>query len=75
MVEDCEQFLKTKKELEPYLVEFEKDGTMEIKNYPSDCKVEDEERLPIIVITNDECTFLSNEGICKALTRIGDTFL
>lgn len=75
VIEDREQFLKTKKELEPYLVEFEEDGTMKAKNYPLDCEVGGEERRPIIVITHDECTFSSNDGIRKAWTRIGDTFL
>ena len=75
VVEDHERFLKTMKELEPYLVEFEEDGTMKAKSYPSDCEVGGENRRPIIVITHDECTFLSNDGICKAWTRIGNTFL
>ena len=39
VVEDREQFLKTMKELELFLVEFKEDGTMKAKNYPSDCKV------------------------------------
>ena len=75
MVEDCGQFLKTMKELGTYLVEFEEDGTMKAKNYPLDYKVEGEKRRPIIVIKHDECTFSSNDSICKAWTRIGDTFL
>lgn len=30
---------------------------------------------PVIVITHDECIFSANDGICKAWTQIGDTFL
>ena len=66
VVEDRERFLKTMKELERYLVEFEEDGIMKAKNHPSDCKIGSNERRPIIVITYDECTFSSNDGICKA---------
>ncbi len=42
MIEDCEQILKTIKELEPYLVQFEEDGIMKTKNYLSDGKVRGE---------------------------------
>ncbi len=38
------QFLKTMKELEPYMIEFEKNNIMKAKNYLSDCKVRGEER-------------------------------
>ena len=75
VVEDQEQFLKIMKELKPYLIEFEEDSIMKAKNYPSDCKVRDAKRQPIIVITYDKCTFSSNDGICKAWTQIGKTFL
>ena len=53
MIEDREQFLKTMKELEPYLVRIEEDGTMKAKNYSSVCEVRDEDLRPIIVITKD----------------------
>ena len=75
VVEDRERFLKTMKELEPYRVEFEEDSTMKVKNYPLNCKVRGNERRPIIVITYDESTFSSNDGIRKTWTRIGNTFL
>ena len=39
MVEDREKFLNTMKDLEPYLVEFEEDGSIKAKNYPDDCAV------------------------------------
>ena len=54
MIEDFEQFLKIMKELEPYLVEFEQNGTMKAKNYLSDCKIEGEKCRPIIVIKHDD---------------------
>ena len=75
MVEDRKKFLSTMKDLEPYLVEFEEDGSVKTKEYPDDCVVEEDKRRPVIVITHDECTFSANDGIRKAWTRIGDTFL
>ena len=66
MVEDREQILKTMKELELYLVEFEEDGTMKVKNYPSDYKKKGNECRAIIVIIYNKSTFLSNDGISKA---------
>ncbi len=47
---------------------------MKDKNNSLDCKVEDEERQPIIVIPYDECTFSLNDGIRKAWTPI-DVFM
>ena len=74
MVEDREQFLKTMKELEPYMIEFEEEGTMRAKNNPLNCEVTDKERRPIIVITNDESTFSLNDIIYKVWTQIGNIF-
>lgn len=37
MDEDCEKFLNTIKDLELYLIKFEKDGSMKEKNYLDDC--------------------------------------
>ena len=48
---------------------------MKAKNYLLDCKVGGEERRLIIVITHDECTFSSNDGLCKTWTWIDDTYL
>ena len=75
VVEDCKAFLKKMEELKPYMVEFEKNGAMKPKVYPPDCKVGGNHRRPIIVITHDECTFSANDGVRKAWTRKGDTFL
>ena len=75
VVEDQNNFLTRMEDLKPYMVEFEEDGTMKPKIYPSDCAVGGNDRRPIIVITHDECTFSANDGIRKAWTRVGDTFL
>lgn len=75
VVEDRERFLKKMEELRPYLVEFDENGAMKDKTYPLDCVVGGEDCRPVIVITHDECTFFANDGIRKAWTRIGDTFL
>lgn len=39
IIEDRKHFLQVMKELEPYLVEFDKTGQMIPKIYPSDCEV------------------------------------
>lgn len=75
VIEDCKRFLEKMEELKPYLVEFNEDGTMKEKDYPANCAVGGCDRRPVIVITHDECTFSANDGIRKAWTRIGDTFL
>ena len=75
VVQDRENFLKVMKELEPYLVEFNEDGTMKDKEYPLDCAIGGVNRTPVIVITHDESTFSENDGIRKAWTRRGDSFL
>ena len=66
LVEDCKRFLNKMENLKPYLVEFNEDGTMKDKTYPLDCAIGGENRRPVIIITYDECTFLANDGICKA---------
>ncbi len=53
-------------ELKPYMIEFDEDGTMKAKDYPSNCVIGGEEWRPIIVITYDECTFSANDGVRKA---------
>lgn len=40
VVEDCANFLKVIKDLKPYMVEFDQDGTMKLKIYLNDCIVE-----------------------------------
>ena len=61
VVEDQKVFLKIMKEIKLYLVEFDHKGKMLSKTYLFDCKVEGEDRQPIIIITHDECTFSSND--------------
>ena len=72
VVEDRQNFLRIMKDLEPYLVEFEEDGSMKTKNYPNDCAVGGNIRRPVIVITHDEYTFSANDRIRRAWTRVGD---
>ena len=75
VAEAREKFLNTMKDLEPYLVEFEEDESMKAKNYPDDFAIGGDLRCSVITITHDECTFSADDGIRKAWTRIGDTFL
>lgn len=63
------------KEMDPYLVEFKEDDTMKDKNYPLDYALRGENCRPVIVITNDECTFSANDSIRKAWTHIDEIFL
>lgn len=62
-------------DLKLYIVEFEEDSKMKPKIYLSDCAVGGSNQLPIIVIAHDECTFSANNGIKRAWTRVGHTFL
>ena len=75
IIEDRKKFFEKMEELKPYLVEFNEDGTIKEKNYLANCTVGDSNRRPVIVIIYNECTFSTNDGICKAWTWIGDTFL
>lgn len=64
VIEDYEQFLKIMKKLEL----FEDDDIMKTKNYLLDCKVGNQKRQSIIIITYDKDMFLLNDSICKAWT-------
>ena len=75
IVEDCINFLRRMKELKPYMVEFDENGAIKPKVYPSDCTVGGENRRLIIVITHNKCTFFANNGVRKAWTQKGDAFL
>ena len=57
------------------LVEFNKDDIIKEIDYPVNCVVGACDFQPVIRITHDECIFSSNDEICKAWTRIVDTFL
>lgn len=75
VIKNRKYFLQEIKELEPYLVEFDKTGQMILKVYPSDCEVRGDKRQPIIVIIYDKCTFSFNDGPCFRWQKDGDTFL
>lgn len=62
-------------ELKPYLVEFNKNSIMKNKTYSSDCAVGVEDCQSVIIIIYNEYIFLANNSICKAWTRVEDTFL
>lgn len=61
-------FLIKMEELKPYMVEFDKDGTMKPKTYPLDCVVKGENKWPIIMITHNKCTFSTNGSVKKVWT-------
>lgn len=75
VVADRQNFLNKMESLQPYFVEFEADGTIKSKEYPSDCVVGGDQRRPVIVITHDECTFSANDGKRRAWAKKGETFL
>ena len=52
-------------ELNPYMVEFNEDGAIKVKDYPSNCIIGDKERRPIIIINYNEYTFFTNDGVRK----------
>lgn len=51
MVEDCKKFLNTMKNLEPYLVVFEEDGSIKIKKYLDDCAIREDKYCFVIIGT------------------------
>ena len=62
-------------DLKSYIVEFEEDGKMKPKIYPSGCTIGGSNWQPIIVITHNGYTFFANNGIRRAWNRGGDIFL
>lgn len=62
-------------ELEPYLVELEKDGFIKRNNCLDDCVVGDNICQLVIVITHNEYIFFANNGIYRVWTYVGDKFL
>ena len=69
------QFLEDIRKMLPYTVEFNADGTMKIKEYPSDCAVGGPNRRPIIIITHDESIFSANDGRHQAWISENGMFL
>ncbi|KAI0999515.1 hypothetical protein K3495_g8683 [Podosphaera aphanis] len=58
-----------------YLVEFEADRSIKNKVYPAGCQVNGENCRPIIVITQDECTFSANDSLSRAWKDPNRSFL
>lgn len=56
-------------------MDFKADGSMEEKEYPSDCAVGGPNRRPIFVITHDESIFSANDGRRQVWIRDGDAIL
>ena len=75
VIEYCKKFLNEMHQLSPYFVEFEADGTMKQKDYPSDCAVGGPQRRPIIIITHDESIFSANDGRHQAWIPKDSAFL
>lgn len=63
VVENHKIFLNKIKELKPYIVEFNKDGTIKTKIYFLDYIVKGKNWRPIIMITHNECIFSVNNRI------------
>lgn len=54
---DCQKFLKIMENHTTYIIDFQADGFIEKKDYPSDCTVNGPDQRPLIVITNDKSIF------------------
>ena len=57
------------------MVEFNENKTIKAKEYFSNCAIGGREHWAVIIITYDESTFSANDGIQKAWTRKGASFL
>lgn len=55
-------------ELKSYMFEFDKNGAMKAKEYLDNCAMRGNKCQPVIIITHDECTFFTNDGIHKTWT-------
>ena len=75
IVQDCENFLKVMKNLEPYFVEFNKDETIKDKEYLHDYMIKNANRRLIMIITNDKSTISTNNNIQKVWIRRDNSFL
>ena len=62
MVEYRETFLDKMKALLPYFIEFNKDESILLKDYPKNCAISSPNKKPIIMITNNKNTFLTNNS-------------
>lgn len=68
-------FLESIDNMLPYMVEFNADGSMKSKEYPSDCTVGGPGRRPMIFITHDESIFSANDGRRQAWISENGAFL
>lgn len=60
---NCPKILKIIKNLKPYLIEFEKDKFIKIKNYLKNCMINSYIRQFIIIIEYNKCIFFINNRI------------
>ena len=63
IIENHKNSLQKMEELKPYIVEFEENGIMKLKIYPSYCAIGGNNWWPIIVITHDEYILSVNNKI------------
>src|SRR4029077_6050341 len=74
VVQYRKEFLEVIKNLLLYMAEFNADGSMKAKMYPSDCTVGGPDRRPVIFITHDESIFSANDGRHQAWISKYGTF-
>ena len=65
IIKDCKRFLNKIKELKRCLIKLNENGIMKNKMYLLNCIVKRGNCQPVIVITDNEYTFLANDSICK----------
>ena len=75
VVKDCKRFLNKIEELKPYLVKFNEDGIIKDKTYILNYVIKSGDCQSVIIVTDNQCTFLANDGIYKVWTRVRNTFL
>lgn len=75
VMENQNCFLIKIKELKLYIIKFNKNGVIKVKDYPVDYAVRGEKCCSIIVITHDKCIFFTNNGVRKIWIWERDIFL
>ncbi len=63
------------KDLELYLIKFDLDVSMKLKQYPKNSFVVDKKHRLVFLISQIEFIFLANDGIYKKMYRIKNVFL
>lgn len=66
MMEDCKKFFNKMEELKPYLVKFNKNGTIRSKTYLPNYTIKGKDCWPLIIIIQNKYIFLAKNGTCKA---------